>query len=72
MMGGNYLQRVTAFFESYFEMPKFYYVEKERVIRTEAIKDLMRQLVAMDVFQDEEEVRRVAVEEYDVVLPNYI
>ena len=69
MMGGNYLQRVTAFFESYFEMPKFYYVEKERVIRAEAIKDLMRQLVGMGVFQDEEEVRREALTDFDVVLP---
>ena len=71
-MSGNYLQRVTAFFESYFEIPKFYYVEKKRVIRTEAIQDLMRQLVGMGVFQDEEDVRREAVEDYDVLLPNYI
>ncbi len=68
-MGGNYLQRVTSFFESYFEIPKFYYAEKKRVIRTEAIQDLMRQLVGMGVFQDEEEVRREALTDFDVVLP---
>lgn len=71
-MGGNYLQRVTAFFESYFEIPEFYYRDRTRVIRPEAIQDLMRQLVAMGVFQDEEEIRREAVEDYNVVLPNYI
>ncbi len=71
-MDGNYLQRVTAFFESYFEIPAFYYRGKTRVIRPEAIQDLMRQLVAMDVFQDEEEIRREAVEDYDVVLPTAI
>lgn len=68
-MGGNYLQRVTSFFESYFEIPKFYYAEKKRVIRTEAIQDLMRQLVGMGAFQDEEEVRREALTDFDVVLP---
>lgn len=68
-MGGSYLQRVTAFFESYFEIPKFYYAEKKRVIRTEAIQDLMRQLVGMGVFQDEEEVRREALTDFNVVLP---
>lgn len=68
-MGGNYLQRVTSFFESYFEIPKFYYAEKKRVIRTEAIQDLMRQLVGMGVFQGEEEVRREALTDFDVVLP---
>lgn len=71
-MGGNYLQRVTAFFESYFEIPEFYYRGKTRVIRPEAVQDLMRQLVAMDVFQDEDEIRREAVENYDVVLPTAI
>lgn len=65
----SYLQRVTAFFESYFEIPKFYYAEKKRVIRTEAIHDLMRQLVGMDVFQDEEDVRKEALTDYDVMLP---
>ena len=65
----SYLQRVTAFFESYFEIPKFYYAEKKRVIRTEAIQDLMRQLVGMGVFQDEESVRREALTDFDVVLP---
>lgn len=68
-MGGSYLQRVTAFFESYFEIPKFYYAEKKRVIRTEAIQDLMRQLIGMGVFQDEDDVRKEALMDYDVVLP---
>lgn len=68
-MGGSYLQRVTAFFESYFEIPKFYYAEKKRVIREEAIYDLMRKLVETDVFQDEEDVRKEALTDYDVVLP---
>lgn len=68
-MGGNYIQRVTEFFESYFEIPEFYYAEKKRVIRTEAIQDLMRQLVSMGVFQDEEDVRREALMDFDVVLP---
>lgn len=68
-MVGNYLQRVTAFYESYFEIPKFYYAEKKQVIRTEAIQDLMRQLVGMGVFQDEESVRREALTDFDVVLP---
>lgn len=65
----SYLQRVTAFFESYFEIPKFYYAEKKRVIRTEAIQDLMRQLIGMGVFQDEEDVRKEALMDFDVVLP---
>lgn len=68
-MGGSYIQRVTAFFESYFEIPEFYYRDGKRVIRSEAIQDLMRQLVAMGVFRDEEEIRCEAVEDYDVVLP---
>lgn len=65
----SYIQRVTAFFESYFEIPKFYYAEKKRVIRTEVIHDLMRHLVGMGVFQDEEDVRKEALMDYDVVLP---
>ena len=65
----SYLQRVTAFFESYFEIPKFYYAEKKRVIRTEAIHALMRQLVGMGVFQDEEDVRKEALTDYNVVIP---
>lgn len=68
-MGGNYIQRVTAFFESYFEIPEFYYRDGKRVIRSEAIQDLMRQLVGMGVFQDEEDVRKEALMDYDVVLP---
>ena len=68
-MDGSYLKRVTDFFESYFEIPKFYYAERKRLIREEAIYDLMRQLVGMGVFQDEEEVRREALTDFDVVLP---
>ena len=68
-MGGSYLQRVTAFFESYFEIPKFYYAERKRLIREEAIYDLMRQLVGMGVFQDEDDVRKEALMDFDVVLP---
>lgn len=69
LSSSSYLQRVTAFFESYFEIPKFYYAEKKRVIRTEAIHALMRQLVGMGVFQDEEDVRKEALTDYDVMLP---
>ena len=69
LSSSSYLQRVTAFFESYFEIPKFYYAEKKRVIRPEAIHDLMRQLVGMGVFQDEEDVRKEALTDYDVMLP---
>ena len=68
-MGDSYLKRTTDFFESYFEIPKFYYAEKKRVIRTEAIHDLMWQLVGMGVFQDEEDVRKEALTDYDVMLP---
>lgn len=68
-MGDSYLKRTTDFFESYFEIPKFYYAEKKRVIRTEAIHDLMWQLVGMGVFQDEDDVRKKALMDYDVVLP---
>ena len=65
----SYLQRVISFFESYFEIPKFYYAERKRLIREEAIYDLMRQLVGMGVFQDEEDVRKEALIDFDVVLP---
>lgn len=68
-MGDSYLKRTTDFFESYFEIPKFYYAEKKRVIRTEAIHDLMWQLIGMGVFQDEDDVRKEALMDYDVVLP---
>lgn len=68
-MDGSYLKRVTDFFESYFEIPKFYYAERRRLIREEAIYDLMRQLVGMGVFQDEDDVRKAALMDYDVVLP---
>ena len=68
-MGDSYLKRATDFFESYFEIPKFYYTERKRLIREEAIYDLMRQLVGMGVFQDEEDVRKEALTDYDVMLP---
>ena len=68
-MGDSYLKRTTDFFESYFEIPKFYYAERKRLIREETIYDLMRQLVEMGVFQDEDDVRKEALMDYDVVLP---
>ena len=73
-MGGSYSQRVTAFFESYFEIPNFYYrkgycLDGKRVIRPEAVQDLMRQLIGMGIFQDEEDVRKEALKDFDVVLP---
>lgn len=68
-MGDSYLKRATDFFESYFEIPKFYYAERKRLIREESIYDLMRQLVGMGVFQDEDDVRKEALMDYDVVLP---
>lgn len=68
-MGGSYLRRVTHFFEDFFEIPKFYYVNGSDVIREEAVQDLIRQLVGMGVFQDEEDVRKEALMDYDVVLP---
>jgi hypothetical protein len=68
-MGDSYLKRATDFFESYFEIPKFYYTERKRLIREEAIYDLMRKLVETDVFQDEEDVRKEALTDYDVMLP---
>lgn len=73
-MDGSYIQRVTEFFESYFEIPNFYYrkgyfLDGKRVIRPEAVQDLLRQLVAMGVFQGEDDVRKEALMDYDVVLP---
>lgn len=68
-MSGSYIQRVTEFLESYFEIPEFYYQDEKRVIRAEAVQDLLRQLVAMGVFQNEEDVRKEALEDYDVMLP---
>jgi hypothetical protein len=68
-MGGSYIQRVTEFLESYFEIPDFYYQDGKRVVRTEAVQDLLRQLVAMGVFQNEEDVRKEALMDFDVVLP---
>lgn len=68
-MGGSYIQRVTEFLESYFEIPEFYYQDGKRVIWAEAVPDLLRQLVAMGVFQDEEDVRKEALKDFDVVLP---
>lgn len=68
-MGDSYLKRATDFFESYFEIPKFYYTERKRLIREEAIYDLMRHLVRMGVFQDEDDVRKEALMDYGVVLP---
>ena len=63
---------MTGFFESYFEIPRFYYQDGKQVIRPEMVQDLMRQLVGMGVFQDKEDVRREAVEDDDVVLPTGI
>ena len=68
-MGDSYLKRATDFFESYFEIPKFYYTERKRLIREEAIYDLMRHLVRMGDFQDEDDVRKEALMDYGVVLP---
>lgn len=68
-MGSSYIQRVTEFLESYFEIPDFYYQDGKRVVRTEAVQDLLRQLVAMGVFQNEEDVRKEALMDFDVVLP---
>lgn len=68
-MDGSYLKRATDFFESYFEIPKFYYTERKRLIREEAIYDLMRHLVGMGVFQAEDDVRKEALMDYGVVLP---
>ena len=68
-MGDSYLKRATDFFESYFKIPKFYYTERKRLIREEAIYDLMRHLVGMGVFQDEDDVRKEALMDYGVVLP---
>ena len=68
-MDVSYLRRVTQFFEDYFEIPKFYYMNGPDVIREEAVQDLMRQLIAMEVFQDEADVRREAVKFYNLMLP---
>ena len=47
---------------------KFYYMNGVDVIREEAVRDLMRQLVAMEVFQDESDVRREALKFYNLML----
>ena len=51
------------------KIPDFYYQDGKRVVRTEAVQDLLRQLVAMGVFQNEEDVRKEALMDFDVVLP---
>nr|DAH29257.1 MAG TPA: hypothetical protein [Caudoviricetes sp.] len=38
-------------------------------LKTEAIRDLMEQLIEQQVFVDEKDIRREALLDYDVVLP---
>ncbi len=66
---GDYYQRATAFFESYFEVPASYYEKGTARLKTEAIRDLMEQLIEQQVFVDEKDIRREALLDYDVVLP---
>lgn len=69
MSKGDYFQRATAFFESYFEVPSSYYEKGTARLKPEAIRDLMEQLIEQQVFVDEKDIRREALLDYDVVLP---
>ena len=66
----NYDERVTAFFESYLEIPKepYYYVAG-KVLKRETYKEFVSQLLDEYVFVDYEDIRIAALKEYDVVLP---
>ena len=65
---GDYY-RATASFESYFEVPASYYEKGTARLNTEAIRDLMEQLIEQQVFVDEKDIRREALLDYDVLLP---
>lgn len=65
----DYIQRVTDFFESYYEIHPSYYEKGTKRLRPVVIKNLMEQLVEDEVFVDESDIRTEALMEYDVVLP---
>lgn len=66
----NYDERVTAFFESYLDIPKepYYYVAG-KLLRRETYKEFVSQLLEECVFENYEDLRKAALMEYDVVLP---
>lgn len=66
----TYDERVTAFFESYLDIPKepYYYVAG-KVLRREAYKEFASQLLQERVFENYEDLKIAALLEYDVVLP---
>ena len=66
----TYDERVTAFFESYLDIPKepYYYIAG-KVLRRETYKEFVSKLLGEFVFESYEELRKAALMEYDVVLP---
>lgn len=66
----NYDERVTAFFESYLDIPKepYYYVAG-KVLKRGTYQEFVSQLLDEYVFVDYEDIRTAALTECDVVLP---
>lgn len=56
----TYDERVTAFFESYLEIPKepYYYIAG-KVLKRETYKEFVSQLLEERVFEDYEDIRYV-------------
>lgn len=66
----TYDERATAFFESYFNIPKddHYYIA-EGVLDRRVYQELVLALLKHSVFECYKDVRRAALMEFDVVLP---
>lgn len=66
----TYDERVTAFFESYLDIPKepYYYIAG-KVLRRETYKEFVSQLLDELVFESYEDIRKAALMECDVVFP---
>lgn len=66
----DYAERVTAFFESFLDIPKepYYYISGKK-LRRETYMEFVSQLQQEHVFESYDDMRKDALMEYDVVLP---
>ena len=65
----DYAERVTAFFESFLDIPKepYYYIAGKK-LRRETYREFVSQLLQEHVFESYDDMRKDALMEYDVVL----
>lgn len=66
----DYAERVTAFFESFLDIPNepYYYISGKK-LRRETYMEFVSQLLQEHVFESYDDMRKDALMEYDVVLP---